>query len=290
MRAHVVTPGRRLVMLVLAALSLSAQAGEGAALLRERAEAQRPTLLVLGTAHFANPGRDVINSKVDDVLAPQRQAEIESVVEQLAAFKPTHIAVEWPADRQEPLDARYGEYRAGRRSLERGEEEQIGLRLAAELGLPRVHAIDWNGYPPGGQALFGEYDWHEWGQANGHAERIAAIRDPARARGGIALGERSIAGWLLAVNAESNLAESHRVYFDYAMIGDATAQPGANWLGHWYARNLRIFANLVRLSDDPAARILVVYGSGHAYLLRRFARESGAFKVVDVDAVLRSAD
>ena len=34
--------------------------------------------------------------------------------------------------------------------------------------------------------------------------------------------------------------------------------------------------------------ILGVYGQGHAYLLRQFATESGAFRLVDVDAVLKN--
>jgi len=33
--------------------------------------------------------------------------------------------------------------------------------------------------------------------------------------------------------------------------------------------------------------VLVVYGYGHAYLLRQFAAESGAFRVVDVGDVLK---
>jgi hypothetical protein len=33
-------------------------------------------------------------------------------------------------------------------------------------------------------------------------------------------------------------------------------------------------------------RILVIYGAGHAYLLRQFVGESGAFRLVDVAAVL----
>ena len=60
----------------------------------------KPTLMVLASAHFNNPGRDTINIDVDDVMTEKRQAEIESVVEQLMAFNPTHIAVEVSGARQ----------------------------------------------------------------------------------------------------------------------------------------------------------------------------------------------
>ena len=37
---------------------------------------ERPEILVLGTYHMANPGRDVYNMQADDVLAPKRQQEM----------------------------------------------------------------------------------------------------------------------------------------------------------------------------------------------------------------------
>jgi hypothetical protein len=40
----------------------------------------RAEVLVLGTYHMANPGRDIFNMQADDVLAPKRQTEIAEVV------------------------------------------------------------------------------------------------------------------------------------------------------------------------------------------------------------------
>lgn len=276
---------RRLFMLWLTAAALPISAGD-LSLVSEWEPEARPQLLILGTAHFANPGLDVINHEVEDVLSARRQAEMEELVRQLESFRPTHIAVEYPAERQADLDARYREYRAGEHTLGRDESEQIGLRLAARLGHARVHAVDWNQYPSG---ELQHYDWFTWGNANGHADWIAAIRDPERSRGFVELKEQSISEWLRQLNDPRQLAASHRAYYDIAMIGDREQQPGANWVGHWYGRNLRIFANLARLADAPQQRILVVYGQGHAYLLRQFARESGAFRLLDVEQML-SAD
>ena len=116
----------------------------------------KPTLLLVGTPHFGNPGRDVVNVRVADVRTPERQREIEAIVERLAAFRPTHVAVEWAVDKQERLDRRYAEFRAGRYQLSANETDQIGIRLAARLGLDKVHAVDWLKAPPGGDV---DYDF-----------------------------------------------------------------------------------------------------------------------------------
>jgi hypothetical protein len=270
---------------LLALISLSALAQDEAKLLHERIPGQQPTLLVLGTGHLNNPGHDLINTKVDDVLADRRQQQIVAVVEQLAAFKPTHIAVEWSSKDQSRLDARYRDYREGRYQLGRGEADQIALRLAAKLNLERVYAVDWNQEPPGQDQ---DYDWVNYGQSHGQKALVAAVSDPKRAIGIVELGTQSIGTWLLQLNRPETLLASHRGYFDWARIGDQERQPGANWVGAWYARNLRIFNNLIALTDRPQDRILVVYGQGHAYLLRQFATESGAFRLKDVEAVLKS--
>jgi uncharacterized protein DUF5694 len=269
---------------IVVAVSAPAVAQNDARLLRDRAPDARPTLLVLGTGHLDNPGRDVVNIKVDDVLAPARQAEINEVVEQLASWRPTHIAVEWPSKEQAALDVRYRDYRAGKYQLARGEVEQIGMRLAAKVSLARVYAVDWNEDSPGKDE---DYDWVAYGQAHGQKAQVTALLDPKGALGIAPLGTQTIGKWFLQLNRSEMLAASHRNYFDWAAIGDAEHQPGANWVGQWYARNLRIFTNLVRAADQPHDRLLVIYGQGHAYLLRQFAAESGAFRVVDVSSVLK---
>ena len=270
---------------LLAIVSLATVAQDDLRLLHERTPAEQPTLLVLGTGHFNNPGRDLINTKVDDVLSEARQAQIAAVVAQLASFRPTHIAVEWPLKEQSSLDARYLDYREGRYQLRRGEADQIALRLAAQLGLARVHAVDWNEEPPGEDS---DYDWPAYGKSHGQKNLVAAISDPKRAIGIVEPGSQGIGPWLLQLNRPDVLLANHRNYFDWARIGDTERQPGANWVGAWYARNLRIFNNIVRITDRSQDRILVVYGQGHAYLLRQFAAESAAFRLLDVEAVLKN--
>jgi hypothetical protein len=247
------------------------------------AEQGRPTpeLLILGAPHFSNPGRDIANSRVDNVLTPERQREVEAVVERLAAYRPTRVAVEWPADEQARLDRRYADYRAGRYALSANETDQIGLRLAARLGLERVDAVDWMGEPPGADA---DYDFPAWAAANGRgAEWDAQVRaGQARADALSALMRCTpVSSWLRRMNMTDYRRLDQRAYYDIASLGD----PGANWVGSWYARNLRILNALRRIARQ-GDRIVVVYGAGHGFLLDQQARESGAFAVVDTLAWL----
>src|SRR6185503_16943217 len=106
--------------------------------------APRPEVLVLGTYHMANPGHDLFNTKADDVLAPKRQAEIAELTATLAKFHPTKIAVERDVY-DKNFATRYTDYLAGKRELTSNEIEQIGFRLAKELGHKTVYGVDVDG-------------------------------------------------------------------------------------------------------------------------------------------------
>ena len=62
-------------------------------------------------------------------------------------------------------------------------------------------------------------------------------------------------------------------------IGRGKEYVGANYVSWWYRRNLTIFDNIIRITDAPSDRIVVIYGAGHAKLLTQFAQESGFYKV-----------
>jgi len=264
----------------------------GAALLASGAAmaktAALPTLLVIGVPHFGNPGRDMSNTKVENVLTPVRQREIAQLVDRLAAFRPNHVVVEWPATDQAGLDKRYADYRAGRIKLGADETDQIGLRLAAKLNLPRVDAADWNENPPGTDA---DYAFDDWLKAHGrysdYTNLVAATQrklDAYAARNRC----RPVADWLREINGKAYRSADERGYFRFASFGDAKFNPGAAWVGSWYARNLRIVANIQRTAGEPGDRVLAVFGAGHAPLLERYGAGFG-YAVADPLAVLPPA-
>lgn len=248
--------------------------------------ADRPALLIVGVPHFDNPGQDIVNVQVADVLTPERQREIEAIVERLVAFRPTRVAVEWPSGRQERLDQRYADFRAGRYQLTRDERDQIGLRLAARLGLERVDAVDWSENAPGQDS---DYDFPAWAESHGRgAEWRARVADMQTQMNGQArlMACTPVSSWLRHHNAPATRSDSQREYYTIATFGDAAANPGAAWVGTWYARNLRILNNLVAIAPRPQDRVVAIYGAGHGFLLDQQARESGGFEVVDTLAWL----
>jgi hypothetical protein len=276
------------VTLGAAAAALAQPAPAASPLISQRPMSQRPTLMVLGSVHLGNPNRDLHDANVDDVLAPERQRQIEAVVDALAAWKPTRVAVEWPHKDQAKLDQRYADYRAGRLQLKADETDQVGLRLAAKLNLPRVDAVDWNEDLPGADA---DYDW-QVGAKLGHEEvRFAALSDPKISRDLTELVRtHTVAGFLRLINEPEHLADMNRVYYDFALLGGPEVNPGANWVGAWHARNLKILDNLIRLDAAPSERILLLIGAGHAYLLNEYAPDSHAFRLERPDAWLKRAE
>jgi hypothetical protein len=266
--------------LILSGRPATGQSKPDVPLLRNRAASERPKLMVVGVVHFDNPGHDVVNEHMEDVLMPEPQMQIDALVNALARFKPTKIVVEWPLSRKEKLTARYADYRQGHYVLGRSEVDQLGLRLAAKLGLPEVNAVDWNENPPGVQA---DYDYQSYPDTPEAKDRLAAIRTPTPSAPTQSLNEK-----IYEINKPESLANLNRRYFDYVLLGDADRSPGANWVGAWYARNLKIFANLVRLATSPSDRVLVIYGAGHVFPLTEFAEQSGAFSVESPEPLLQT--
>jgi len=264
-------------MRTLAAIALALLAAAPAAAQAD----DKPALLIVGMPHFGNPGRDIVNTRVGDVTTPERQREIAAIVERLAAFRPTRVAVEWPVDAQARLDQRYAEYRAGRYQLGANETDQIGLRLAARLGLERVDAVDWSAMPPGVEA---DYDFPAWAEAHGRGDawRARVQRQQAEADAAARLmGCTPISSWIRRLNTPEARRDMQRPYYEIARMGANATNPGAAWVGTWYARNLRILNNLVALAPRAEERVIAIYGAGHGFLLDQQAREAGAFAVVD---------
>lgn len=242
----------------------------------------KPQIMILGTYHMANPGRDYANLQADDVLAPARQTEIEDVVQRLAAFRPTGVAIEAVPERQAEFDEAYAGYRAGHRALARNEREQIGFRLARMLGHERVHCVDFQ-QPMDIGGLFA------WAAANGQGETVARLQHAIESivhDMQAKMAAMTVREMLLDYNSPA-ADELHGHYLTMAAIGRVNEHRGADVVADWYARNLKIFANIARLACAPEDRIVAIFGYGHAPLLRQFVRECPDVDLAPVDAYLQ---
>jgi Family of unknown function (DUF5694) len=244
------------------------------------ADTPRTSVLVVGAYHFVSKA-NLVNMQVDDPLSSARQAQIKALVTRLITFHPTKVVLEQTSGTSE-VEQHYQDYLHDRWTLEASENYQLGFRLAKQLGLLRVHLIQ----------VAADLDFDSvLAYAKAHAQMylVEASRE---------LNERVIRrateiqsrGTVLDVyryfNSEAAIRMNDASYSFLCRVGDDSNFVGADLVAAWHQRNLRMFAQLSRLAG-PGERILVLYGQGHAYLLRDFIRQAPDMKLVDAEPLLR---
>ena len=229
----------------------------------------RAEVLVVGVYHMANPGRDIVNMQVDDVLAPKRQAEIAELVAFLRKFNPTKVAVEASFDNN-AVARRYADYVAGKHTLSRNETEQIGFRLAKELGHKTIYQVDVDGEFPYARVV-------DYAKARGMTKEFEALMGEVSERGKATnayLTSHTVLESILYMNADDRVAWDVGHYYRMAHLTEPWNWAGPDLLAEWFRRNIRIYGNIVRLIDSPRERILVIYGAGHTgWLQHNFASD-----------------
>lgn len=248
-------------------------------------------VMVLGTYHMNNPGRDVNNMKADDVRTPKRQRELEQLAVALAEFKPTKIMIETQTKGPDFTVAEYRSFTPAMLTESRDERVQIGYRLARKLGHGAVYGID---EKPGE----GEPDYFPYG-------KLVAFADSHGRKGELMAFNKPVQEYLKSFETRQAtesiptlLAEAHEpgfklgqigsFYYQSLSFGDGESQPGAELNGGWYLRNAKIFSKLINVAR-PGDRVLVIFGGGHAYWLRHFAKETPGFELVEALPYLKKA-
>lgn len=270
---------------ILAALAVLALP---TAALAQTPEPEPIEVMILGTYHFGNPGQDLHNPRIDSVLTPAKQAQLEAVVEGLARFRPTAVAVERVAvDQATMLDHRYPAYTPADLLINADERVQIAYRLAHRMGLTRVYAID-EQEGDGEPTYFPFEAVHDWAQANGRAENLTAMHATIAARvADLEQRQRTqdVGSVLAFMNGPEPAAEDKAFHYALMQFGAGEGQPGAVLNGRWFTRNAEIFARLMQAAD-PGDRLVVVYGAGHASWLREMVQTTPGFRLVEPDDYL----
>lgn len=255
-------------LFVLASLGLAAFVFLAAVLsviaIAQTAPPQRAEILILGTYHMANPGRDIFNMSADDVLSPKRQAEIGELLEALKRFKPTKIAIE-SLVYEDRRPKQYADYLAGKYTLSRNEIEQIGFRLAKELGMKAIYPVDFDGEFPIQRVI-------NFAKAKGQSQIMDQIMSEIGEmvkRWDAYLHSHSVLETLLYMNDDKNVAQDVGFYYREAHLGEPGDYAGPDLLVSWYQRNIRIYNNIAKIVESPNECVLVIYGAGHLGWLRQ---------------------
>ncbi|HEX2204091.1 MAG TPA: DUF5694 domain-containing protein [Longimicrobium sp.] len=290
-------PTRLAVAVLAAVLSLLASHAparaqdDGGAPLREVLGGPRAKVMLLGVFHFQDAGLDSYKPRFPfDVLAPGRQREVEEVVERVARFQPTRVAVEQPASQQPRLDSLYAEYAAGRWTPRSNEIYQIGFRLAKRLGHAGVHAADarrrW--YADLTDSLI-QARARELGQARllDGGTRWDTLYTRLYEHDDSLKTVRTLRETFLYINSPARVRAGHGAYLTGSFgLGAGDDYLGADMRTAWYNRNLRIFENLRRLVRSPEERIVLVVGAGHLPILRHLVESSPELELVEVSEYL----
>jgi hypothetical protein len=251
----------------------------------------RRALLILGTFHMKPSGQDAVYQK-SNITTAARQQEIEALVEKLARFRPTKVAIESARDSSVWND-RYAAWRRGDAALGTNEIEQIGFRLAKRMDLPALTPVDYpmwmNGLTP--------IERHEPKKKPAAAAPAPATSTPSGqmsevqqqiAKDEAHFASHTIAEYLAHLNAPERAAINH----DWDVMSNLVPGDGialysnTDLVTNWYKRNLRIFTNVLDASA-PGDRILLLIGAGHKHILGEWAARHSDVCDVDEAAYLR---
>ena len=250
----------------------------------------KATVMILGSTFFTNPRINRFNVRMDDVLAPKRQSEMEQLVSQIKAFAPTKIAVYMDQSLDAELNANYQGYLDGTYQLTRSYREQIGFRLAKQMGHSKLYGIaHWPEHKP----ILDKIDDHlmdfdAFAEMHNQEHLLPTMSSDGqkvrRGADGTLWVEQEqyepLIDMYIRMNEPEQIYADHQPYLRTARIGLGDQYPGANWVAHWwYAHNLKNFVNLTRITESTDDRILLIVGAGHVYLIQQFLEDSGDYIV-----------
>jgi hypothetical protein len=243
--------------------------------------------MVLGTYHFENPGKDLHNMKVENVLTPARQVELDDIAARLARFNPTKIAVEALSDRPDLSTKKFGDFTPEKLKTDPDERVQIAFRLAHRLGQNVVYGID----ERNDKIDYFPFDKvQSYAQAHDQRAILARMHETVEK----SLKEMEVAQkttpirlMLAKMNDPARIRGEHGdFYYGLLTVGDRKEQPAAELNAAWYQRNAKIFAKLMQIAR-PGDRVLVVFGGGHSFWLRHFVQNTASFSLVEPNDYLR---
>lgn len=247
-------------------------------------------VMPIGTVHLDNPGRDVNNPTVPDVLTPRKQRELEALRDSLAQFRPTKMAIEVRRRHQGALDSLYRAFRAGRLDTSfavgdltsvRSEQYQLGFRLAKRLGHERVWAVD-HMIPMDMRKVFAYAKQND----PALAKALGSFSDgPLMTELDRLLQQETLRALYRFLNRPETVERFRAPYTRMATAGAERSHVdsvyvGADVVAQYHKRNLRIFANLAAIAE-PGDRIITIFGAGHMPYLRPLIEASPVIQFVD---------
>jgi len=245
---------------------------------------ERAKVLVVGTFHFDYPDSDAHKTNEKDkldVLKEPKKSELKELIDYIKSFQPNKIAIE--ADSSWLATQKYQKFKNGELRNDRDERVQLGMRIAHELSIDTLYAIDAWSMAQDIQKRDSVYTNELWKDYDliGNSSEEAGAKNWLKYEDSL---KNKIS--LLEYFKRMNSAEFHKYGYGIYLQGDFKLgqYKGADIISYWwYNRNARIFRNLQEVITSTNDRVLVIFGNGHAPLLRHLISSSPEMEFVEFD-------
>ncbi len=243
-------------------------------------------VLLVGTFHFDNPGLDVVKFKDADILSPKRQQEVEEVTSLLKTFAPDKIFIETIPTRQPQIDSSLTSYKSGKKALGASEVEQLGFRLAKQLGLSNLYAVDYKDAEfPFDSLMKSAMEAKQTDITSFVQKTIEEVQKSFNE----SLQKLTIREMLLRENGGDLIGLQHEFYFKLLPAGKPGNHVGSYLVSEWWRRNMVIYENILKQLNGNEERIMVIFGSGHTAVLNEIMKFNRNIKLVPVSDVLMAS-
>ncbi|MEQ8925167.1 MAG: DUF5694 domain-containing protein [Fulvivirga sp.] len=224
-----------------------------------------PSIAILGTMHFANTN-DYAEIQIEDLMEDHRQKELISLVDKIAAYKPTKIMIEWEPSESETTNQELANYFSGEFELGRNEVYQIGFRLAKKMKITQVVPVDF-------QMSLGDQEVMNYLNDEGKTEQFTSVINQVvkwAQNETEKLKSMSLTAYYQYLNSNSYDVFNRNFYLQKLMtVSDKPDTPIVNYVANWYKRNLNIMKN-IDSNTSSQDRVLVIVGAGHRAILKGF--------------------
>jgi hypothetical protein len=258
---------------------------------------KKPTeILVIGTYHFNNPGLDVAQYKVLDIMGEKPQKQLEEISTAIAKFKPTKIFTEWELKDQLALDTLYNKYQEGtyfdyvaqkypkRKFYLQNEIVQLAFRAAKKMNHKKVYAIDYQ------ETSFDFDSIMKFADSirlpNFKKEVMLEIKD-IETKSNALFAQNDLLKCLYYFNSKE-LRETDIPWY-VGKINDSDklgTYIGAFLASEWYRRNLYMLANIQKQTETSDNRIMVLAGASHITMFLDLLKHDSNYKMVELKDVM----
>ncbi|SEN00311.1 hypothetical protein SAMN05192533_10810 [Mesobacillus persicus] len=218
-------------------------------------------IILVGTYHFEE----------DEELIEKKEKEVIELVDYLAHYKPTKVAVEWEKSKDKDLNI---EYKNSNGDYSIDEIQQIGFRLAKKLNHEKIYAVNWSG-------KISQEDMTELNASiqSSYPELLNTMKVISENAPDISLNTPLVNSFRKSNDKEAT-KELERMYLSFVTVTDNKEKMiGFDFLNKWLERVLMIFKNIVETSSSND-RTLLIIGSDHLWMLRKLFEGNG-WKVIN---------